>query len=214
MSRVGVRPRRRSSAAHAALAAAVSLALAGCGATAGGEPAGGGAPLAVVFATPSSIVSTSEHPAKPRGAAPQPRRRPAVGPAAGGDAAEPTPPSPRRSRAAPARRALPASAAARLAAPACATYERALAGHVPDAVLARDPRHAPAIVAQSVAAALLGLPIDIGARRDRTRGSLDDALSDLMDALAGGDEAANAMAGAMTPGIRAYAATLGISACG
>jgi hypothetical protein len=208
--------RRLRRVAHAALTVAVILGLGGCGASADGPRGAGAAPMAVVLAASSSIVSTSARSAQPRDRAPAPRRRPAVAPAGAGDpGGEPTPAGPRRPPVPAPRHALPASAAIRLAAPACATYSAALAGRAPPAVLARGSRRAAALVAQSVAATLLGLPVAAAPASRPSRERLGDALARLQQALAGPDDAAPmAIAQAMAPRIRAYAATLGIGACG
>jgi hypothetical protein len=127
----------------------------------------------------------------------------------------PTPAGPHRPRTSPPRRALELSAARRLVAPACATYLAALAGRYPDAVLARGSRRALALVTQSVAAALLGMPVVASPASLPARRQLDAALARLSRALADRDDARpTAIARATAARIRAYADALGIDGCG
>jgi len=116
----------------------------------------------------------------------------------------PMPAGPRRQRTpapAPAR-ALPSADAGRLAAPACATYADALAGRFPAVVLARGEAGALGRVSQSVAAALLGLPVEVPSASLPQRSRLDRALR------------RHAGAATLAPRITAYARSLGIAACG
>ena len=110
---------------------------------------------------------------------------------------------------------MPLSEAARLAAPACAQYAAALAGRYPDAVRARGPERALALMTESVAAALTGLPITAPRSSGPARAALDRAHARLATALAGQDtSAATAKARSAAPRIRAYAAAIGIANCG
>ena len=128
-------------------------------------------------------------------------------------AGEPTPPSPRTRPAAPAR-ALPASSAPRLAAPACEQYAAGLAGTFPRAVQARGASRALALLTESVASALLGMPVTVPAASRPEREVLEDARARISTALAAGDDAkATAIARATTPRIAAYAHALGITGC-
>jgi hypothetical protein len=94
-------------------------------------------------------------------------------------------------------------------------YTDALAGRFPKAVLARGAGRAPAFVAESAAAALLGLPVVAPRASRHSRERLDAALARLTRALSEADDAAaRAIADAMRPRIRAYAAELDAGACG
>jgi hypothetical protein len=107
------------------------------------------------------------------------------------------------------------SAGARLAAPACATYAQALAGRFPHVVLARGSRRALALVTQSVAAALLGVPVVASPAALPARERVDATLARLTRALADrGDARPTAIARSMAPRIRAYAHALRIDRCG
>ena len=116
--------------------------------------------------------------------------------------ATPTPAGPRRQRTPAPARALPSADAGRLAAPACATYADALAGRFPGVVLARGEAGALGRVSQGVAAALLGLPVEVPSASLPERSSLDRALR------------RHAGAASLGPRITAYARSLGIAACG
>ncbi len=211
-----------------ALLAAASLGLAGCAAGAAGPPIGDAAPLPIIRAAQSSVGAAPEKASarrrsriaatsarqRPRTAEASARRRPAI--ARGASlAAKPTRPGPRRPRAAAPATAVPLSEAARLAAPACAQYEAALAGRYPDAVRARGPERALALMTESVAAALAGLPIKATRSSAPARAALDAARARLAEALAAQDpRTASAIAHAAAPRIRAYAAAIGIASCG
>jgi hypothetical protein len=207
-------PRPRSAAGLVAL---LSVGLLGCAVDGGGSAAGGGRPVAAVLAAPSSVVSSATGRPKPhhrvRAAARQRSGFPAFAPSAARLA--PTPPGPPRRRAPQPARAAAVSDAAQLAVPACAMYTDALAGRFPKAVLARGAGRAPAFVAESAAAALLGLPVVAPRASRHSRERLDAALARLTRALSEADDAAaRAIADAMRPRIRAYAAELDASACG
>ncbi len=178
----------------AALLAATSCGLAAC--AAGGPPIGDAAPLPIVRAAHASLGSSAPQ----RGGTRAVRRRPAVAP--GARTAEPTPPGPRRPHAAARAGAISPGAAARLAAPACAQQADAVAGRFPDAVLERGSGRALALVSRSVAAALLGLPVQPPEASLPAREQLARALA----AQDGGE--------ALAPRIRAYAGALGIQGCG
>jgi hypothetical protein len=196
-----------------ALLAAASLGLAGCAAGAGGAPIGDAAALPIVRAAQSSLgaapartrARVAKAPARRRRAVNHPTRRPAVAP--GALTGEPTPPGPRRPRAATAALALPVAEAARLAAPACAQYAAALAGRFPDAVRARGAGRAPAIVTESVAAALHGLPLRPPVASLPAR----EALYRAHEKLAAHDDDA---AAATRRWIGRYARAIGIAGCG
>ena len=188
--------------AAAAFLAAIGLGLAGC---AGDATSTGTAPLAVVHAATSSIAGHGK--ASVRGV----RRRSGVSPNA--PAGKPTPPSPRTRPAAPPR-ALPASSAPRLAAPACEQYAAGLAGTFPEAVQARGAERALALLTESVASALLGMPITVPAASRAERDVLEGARARISTALVAGDDAkATAIARATKPRIAAYAQALGITGC-
>jgi len=200
---------------RAAIVVTLGIGLTGCATDAGCPSAASAPPLAVVLATQASDAAgviraggrrQAERPARPRSGFP------AVIGGLPQLAATPTAPSRARSGQAAALRV---SAARRLATPACATYRDALAGRLPAVVARRDGTRALAVVTHGVAAALLGLPIDVpaAARAERKRlataqGALTDALGETADA------AADATAASTRTGLRAYAAALGIDDCG
>ena len=146
-------------------------------------------------------------------AAERAERRSSGHPAAPADAkpSTPVPAGPRRQRTPAPDGALPFADAGRLAAPACATYADARAGRLPGAVVARGSHGALAQVSQSVAGALLGLPVEVPRAALAARGDLDRAQRRLARALASGGAAD---AGAIGPHIRAYARALGVDGCG
>lgn len=140
-------------------------------------------------------------------------RRSSGHPAAPADAkpSTPLPAGPRRQRTPAPAVALPSADAGRLAAPTCAIYADAFAGRFPEAILARGSRSALAQVSQSVAGALLGLPVEVPRGALAAREDLDRAQRRLSRALASGGQAD---AGAIGPRIRAYARALDIDGCG
>ena len=140
-------------------------------------------------------------------------RRSSGHPAAPADAkpSTPMPAGPRRQRTPAPAGALPAADAGRLAAPACATYAKRSRGRFPGAVAARGSAGALAQVSQSVAGALLGLPVEVPRAAFDAREDLDRAQRRLSRALASGGVAD---AGAIGPHIRAYAQALGVGGCG
>ncbi|MEY2516031.1 MAG: hypothetical protein QOJ89_3389 [bacterium] len=142
------------------------------------------------------------------------QRTPAVPAAhvAGADAPA-TPASPPRPRTAPPPRAIALAGARRLAAPACELQRDVRAGRVPDVVAARGSQRARALVTESVAAALLGLPVEVPDASAPARERLDAAHARLSRALADGDDA-SAAAAAASDRSDAYAAALGIAGCG
>ena len=142
------------------------------------------------------------------------RRQPAV--PADLQASAPTPPGPRaRPRNAASPRPLPASSAGRLAAPACAQYAAARAGRFPEVVLKRGAGLALAVVTESAASTLLGLPIEAPPAAAPARRRLAEAHARLARALAAPDDrAAKETAGTAAPLISVYAGALGITDCG
>jgi hypothetical protein len=148
-------------------------------------------------------------------AAQRAERRSSGHPAAPADAkaSTPTPAGPRRQRTPAPAGALSTADAGRLAEPACAAYLGALAGRFPDAVLARGAGGALARVSESVAAALLGLPVDVPKAGLAAREDLDRGLRSLSRAFVSGEDV-GARATAIAPRIRAYAGALGIDGCG
>jgi hypothetical protein len=199
----------------AALLALLSVGLLGCAADRSGSAAGGGSSVAVVLAAPSSVVSSVTGRTEPRHRVVAAARQRSGFPAFPARAARlaRTPPGPPRSREPRPARAAAISDAARLAAPACAMYADALAGRFPDAVLARGAGRAPAFVAESAAAVLLGLPVVAPRASRHSRERLEAALARLTRALSD-DVAAGAIVSATRPRLRAYAAALGAGACG
>ncbi|MDX6690131.1 MAG: hypothetical protein QOG15_1588 [Solirubrobacteraceae bacterium] len=200
----------------AAILAAASVALVGC---ASGTASLDTAPVAAVRVAQASITSAAANAA--RAATPPPstravQRRSAVPPRSGANARElPTPPGSRRSRTPEPSAPLPASAAQRLAAPACEQYLAARAGHFPAVVAARGEARALAVMTDSVAAALLGLPIVAPGASLAARLQLDAAHVRLAQALAAGqDPPATAIARAANQRIGDYAQALGIAECG
>jgi hypothetical protein len=82
-------------------------------------------------------------------------------------------------------------------------------------VLARGSRRALALVTQSVAAALLGVPVAASPATLPARAHLDGALARLSLALGDRDDVRpTTIARSMAPRIRAYAHALGTDACG
>jgi hypothetical protein len=169
-------------------------------------------------ASPTSAAARRDAPehASPRHGSPRAVQRTPAVPANAPHGVEltPTPAAPRRPRTPQRSRPVALAHAERLGAPACATYADALAGRFTDVVAARGSRRALALVTESVAAALLGLPVLAPQASLPARERLDAVLGRLSAALATADDgAATATAIAMTPRIRAYAAALRIGAC-
>jgi hypothetical protein len=200
-----------------ALVAAAGLAVAGCGAQAGRPAAGGGPPMAIAMMGVASLTSSAaaRRDAAPHAASRAVRRTPALpANAPRGVETTPTPAEPRRPRTPQPSRPVALAGAERLGAPACATYADALTGRFAHGLAARGPGRALALVAESVASALLGLPVVAPRASLPARRRLDAALARLSAALEAADDgAAAATAVAMAPRIRAYAAALGIGAC-
>jgi hypothetical protein len=209
-----LRGRRR-----AVVVAALSLGLAGCAANAGGPAAGGPPPIAATLASAASdvAVATRSRTGTSSGRPPARRTRGRSGyPAVIGGLPQlgTTAPAPARPRDASDPAALAPADAGRLAAPACATLRDAVGGRLPDVVARRGGQsRGPAVVTQAVAAALLGLPIDVPAAARAEHRRLVAAHGALTAALNAPGAAANAGASARTA-VRAYAASLGIERCG
>ena len=206
---------------RAVVVAVLGLGLAGCAADAGGPGGGGSPPIAALAATHAAdaVVATRSAAATRSNSGRSPGRRargrsgyPAV--IGGLPRLGSTAPAPSRSRDASESTALDVAEAGRLAAPACATLRDAAGGRLPALVARRGQTRAPAVVTQAVAAALLGLPVDVPAAARTEHRRLVAAHAALTDALgAPGDAAANEAATARTA-LRAYARALGIDTCG
>ncbi len=185
----------------AAILTALSLGVGGCASEA---PSLDTAPMSVVRAAQSSIAASGAR------ATAAPRRS---GVTARSADDPPTPPAPPRPRMSAPARALATAAAPALAGGACEQYLAARAGRFPAGVRARGEALALAAVTDSVAAALLGMPVVAPRASLAARAPLEDAHARLTRALVAGDDAA-AIARATGPLLRDYAQALGIAACG
>jgi hypothetical protein len=190
----------------AAIFAAMSLGVAGCGSDATSLDT---APMGVVRAAQSSMQASGTRSQPARAA-----RRSGVTPRSAAEDT-PTPAGPPRPRTAEPARALPVSAAAGLAAAACEQHRQAQAGRFPAVVRTRGDARALAVVTDGVAAALLGMPVVAPRAGLAARAELGEAAARLSRALARNDDAtATATAQATGPRIRDYAHALGIAGCG
>ena len=193
--------------ATTAILAVLSLGVAGCASDAASLDT---APMGVVRAAQSSL---EQRPTQATAAGLAPRRSGVPTHMAAGET--PTPPAGPRPRNAEPARALPASAAAGLAAGVCAQHMAARAGRFPAVVRARGEARALAVVTDSTAAALLGLPVVAPPASRPARKSLHTAHARLTLALAAdADATAAELARATASRIRDYARALNIAGCG